>query len=67
MYTHLKALTEFHQEVQQLGDFPKEIGALTEKVENLLIEGYDFLDENDLKKFNDVCKEFIRLLPGMWT
>ena len=67
MYTHLKALTEFHQEVQQLGDFPKEIEALTEKVENLLIEGYDFLDENDLKKFNDVCKEFIRLLPGMWT
>lgn len=67
MYTHLKALTEFHQEVQQSGDFPKEIEALTEKVENLLIEGYDFLDENDLKKFNSVCNEFIRLLPGMWT
>ena len=67
MYTHLKALTEFHQEVQQSGDFPKEIEALTEKVENLLIEGYDFLDENDLKKFNSVCNEFIRLIPGMWT
>ena len=67
MYTHLKALTEFHQEVQQSGDFPKEIEALTEKVENLLIEGYDFLDENDLKKFNSVCNEFIRLMPGMWT
>lgn len=67
MYTHLKALTEFHQEVQQSGDFPKEIEALTEKVENLLIEGYDFLDEKDLKKFNSVCNEFIRLIPGMWT
>lgn len=67
MYTHLKALTEFHQEVQQLGDFPKEIEALTSRVEELLIKGYDFMDEKDRKNFNDVCKEFVRLLPGMWT
>lgn len=67
MYTHLKALAEFHQEVQQLGDFPKEIEALTEKVQELLHTGWDFLKEEDHKKFNDVCNEFVGLLPGMWT
>ena len=67
MFLHLKALTEFHQEVQQSGDFPKEIEALTEKVQELLHTGWDFMDEKDRKNFNSVCNEFIRLLPGMWT
>ena len=67
MYTHLKALTEFHQEAKQLGNFPGKIESLTERVRELIENGYDFLDPKDLKKFNSVCNEFIRLLPGMWT
>lgn len=67
MFLHLKALTEFHKDTGQLGDFPKKIEVLTEKVQELLHTGWDFLKEEDHKKFNDVCKEFVRLLPGMWT
>lgn len=67
VYSHLKALTEFHERTKQRGTFPEEIRKLTERVQDLITNGYDFMKPKDLKKYNDVCREITRLLPGMWT
>lgn len=67
MYTHLKALIKFHEDVKQTGQFEDHCKELCSKVESLIVEGYDFCNEDELEKYKDICKEFVEMIPGMWT
>ena len=67
MYSHLRALNEFQTKYEEHTEFHDQISALIEKVSAIMISGYDFMKPEDLKKYKEVCKEFIELIPGMWT
>ena len=67
MYTHLKALIDFHERAGQKGEFEDHCKELCSKVENLIVEGYDFWKDEDIERYKDICKEFVEMIPGMWT
>lgn len=67
MYSHLRALNEFQTKYEEHTEFHDKISALAEKVSGIMISGYDFMNPEDLSKYKEVCKEFIELIPGMWT
>ena len=67
MYTHLKALIEFQERAGQKGEFEDHCKELCSKVEGLIVEGYDFWKDEDIERYKDICKEFVEMIPGMWT
>ena len=67
MYTHLKALIDFHERAGQKGEFEDHCKELCSKVEGLIVEGYDFWNDEDIERYKDICKEFVEMIPGMWT
>lgn len=67
MYSHLKALNEFQTKYEEHTEFHDKIADLAEKVSAIMISGYDFMNPEDLSKYKEVCKEFVELIPGMWT